>query len=224
VQRFFDGPLSTRENGERDAGLLRAGRRAVRVGVLNDRALSIGVAQSVEGPSARRAEQRSIPVVRRSTGGTGLLHQPGDLTWAIVLPRNDPLVGRDFVSAYPRLGAGVTAFLAERGVQARWSPPIDVAEPYCLLGPRGQVLLTGGKALGGAAQHLSAQALLHHGVLNGPLDRPLLTEVFDLEAGVAERYITGLSEVLAGVAADELGRSLLEHLARAADPALSPER
>src|SRR5208282_5648586 len=122
----------------------------------------VGVGVPPDAAYLQRAAGARIPAVRRTTGGSGLLHAPGDLAWSIVLPRADPRVGKDYVHAYPRLGAGVVDFLSERGVAAKWVDPPGTDPDYCLLSARGSVLALEGKVLGGAAQHLAGGALLHH--------------------------------------------------------------
>ena len=177
-----------------DEAILRRGVPAVRVAVLSDRAVSYGVGVRADASFLARAAKEGIPAVRRTTGGTGILHAPGDLAWSVVLPRDDPRVGRDFVRAYARLGEGVVRFLAERGISARWHDPPGTDPDYCFLSPRGLVLKHGEKVLGGAAQHLAVGTLLHHGVLPLELDRSVLRRLFGLPAASAER-LTCLREL-----------------------------
>jgi len=173
---------------------LRRAVPAVRAAVLTDRAVSYGVGVPTETPYLLRASSSGIPSVRRTTGGTGLLHGPGDIAWSVVLPRADPRVGGDYVHAYARLGAGVVRFLAERDVAAEWIDPPGTDPDYCLLSPQGSVLGLKGLVLGGAAQHLAGGALLHHGILPLELDRPTLRTVFGLSVEALDR-LTSLREL-----------------------------
>ena len=177
-----------------DEVVLHRGVPAVRVAVLSDRAVSYGVGVRAEAPFLARAAKEGVPIVRRATGGTGLLHAPGDLAWSVVLPRGDPRVGRDFVRAYARLGEGVVRFLAERRISTRWQEPPGSDPEYCLLSARGLVLKHGDQVLGGAAQHLAGGALLHHGILPLELDRPLLKRLFELSTHSLNR-LTSLREL-----------------------------
>ncbi|MCI4357793.1 MAG: hypothetical protein L3J95_05475 [Thermoplasmata archaeon] len=197
------GTIDSARNLEIDEEHLYSNRWGVRAAFLSDGALSLGVGQSISTTAAVRARQLGIPVLKRRSGGTGLLHQPGDLTWSLVLPRSHPLVGNDFASAYPRLGAGVVDWLSDLGITARWSAPFSISGSYCLLGGRGQVLTTDGQALGGAAQHVTRSALLHHGTILGRLDRALLATLFDVDGAVLDASLTSLSEL--GVRADPSG-------------------
>ena len=186
--------MSCAEDVRTDEAILRRGVPAVRVAVLSDRAVSYGVGVHPEAPFLARSTKEGVPTVRRTTGGSGLLHAPGDLAWSVVLPRGDPRVGRDFVRAYARLGEGVVRFLVERGVPVRWQDPPGTDPDYCFLSARGLVLKHGEKVLGGAAQHLTRGTLLHHGILPLVLDRPLLQRLFGLSVAATER-LTSLREL-----------------------------
>jgi len=191
---WVDVRVTCSENVRTDEVILRRGAPAVRAAVLTDRAVSYGVGVSPDAEYLKRAARTRIPVVRRTTGGTGLLHAPGDLAWSIVLPRADPRVGENYVHAYPRLGAGIVDFLSERGLAAKWVDPPGTDPEYCLLSARGSVLAHEGKVLGGAAQHLAGGALLHHGIVPYEIDRPLLQKLFGLSTKSLER-LTSLREL-----------------------------
>ena len=186
----------------------------MRAAVLTDRAVSYGVGVPPDAPYLVEAALAGLATVRRSTGGTGVLHGPGDLAWAVVLPREDPRVGSDYVHAYPRLGAGVVRFLAERGVRATWGDPPGSDPDYCLLSDRGSVLSTRGKVIGGAAQHVNSRALLHSGIVPLELDRPMLRTVFHLSPKSVER-LTSLRELAVEGTSESLAWKLAAHLSDA---------
>jgi lipoate-protein ligase A len=191
-----------------DEEALRRGRAVARVAVLARGALSVGVSQGEDSPCIQRARKLELPVVRRSTGGLGIWHAPGDVVWSLVLPRNDPRVGRDFSRAYARLGAGPVRVLEELGVPCAWKPPLGLAGEYCLLSGRGAVLTVDGRAIGGAAQHLSREALLHHGVLPYRLEPTRLQQLFEVPREVVERALAGWEQVTGGIPAADLAMSV----------------
>ncbi|MCI4331400.1 MAG: hypothetical protein L3K19_06090 [Thermoplasmata archaeon] len=209
---LWDGPIDSGANMRRDEELLRAGAPAVRVAVLTDEAVSVGVAQRETDAVFTRAARANLRVVRRTTRGTGILHRPGDLVWSVVVPRSHPLVGTDFTCAYPRLGQGVVDALGAVGVPGVWSPPMDLSEEFCLLGPRGHVLTVQGRALGGAAQHVTRQALLHQGMIARTIDRARLSELFEVPLDELERRTTALVELVEAPIPERLGPRLLDAL------------
>ena len=187
-------PLRAGEVVEGDETLLARGRPVVRVGTFGETAVSVGVSTPAHAPVIDRARVRGLPVVRRGSGGTGLLHLPGDVFWSVVLPRQHPALVSGFVHRYAELGAGWPTQLAERGVPASWDPALARSRTYCLLGERGSVLAVGGRALGGASQHATARALLHHGVVAASLDPRALGELFDLEGPLVAGSLTSLRQ------------------------------
>jgi lipoate-protein ligase A len=213
----FRGRRKVAEILREDEALLQQGAPAFRVAVIGDRALSIGVAQPEDAPAALRAKELGFPVAHRSSGGTGMLHLPGDIAWTVVLSRSDPTAGRDYTRAYPRLGAALPVLLAAVGVTAGWRPSPGLSEELCLLGSRGDALFAGPVVIGGAAQHLTRSALLHHGVLNLRIDRPLLGTLFHLEPSVT-RSVGCLRELGVALAAEEIGIRLALALPRSLPP------
>jgi lipoate-protein ligase A len=189
-------PRAALENTLRaQEALLRVGVPAVHVAGVRDAAVSYGAGVSEDAPYLARARVRGTPAIRRSSGGTGVLHLPGDLAWAVVLPRSDPRVGRDFVHAYARLGAGWVDLLARYGVEAEWTPAPGLSDEYCPLGRRGSVLSVQGRVVGAAAQHLSGGALLHQGTVSLAVDRALTRELFPSLEERATNRLAGVREL-----------------------------
>ncbi len=200
------------------AALLRRGGPAVHVAVVDRPTVSYGVAVPETAPYLERARAEGIPTAPRSSGGTGILHGEGDLVWAVVLPRSDPRVGRDFVHAYGRLGAGVTEVVRQQARSAAWVPAPGLSDEYCPLGPRGFVLESQGRILAAAAQHLSVGALLHHGTLSVRVDRERLGRVFSATDPSALERLGSLDEL----GGNEPSGRLASALAVALDAALGP--
>ncbi len=185
---------------EHHEALLRAGSAAGHVAVVGAPAVSYGVRVDPESSYLSRARSSGLPTVPRSTGGTGVLHLEGDLLWALVLPRADPRVGRDHVRAYVRLGAPVVTALGRLGIPAAWRAAPALVDDYCTLSSLGEVLVAGEAIVGGAAQHATATAVLHHGGISWRVDRPAVDRLFGLAAG-------GPSSRLAGIGSRSSGRT-----------------
>lgn len=190
-----------------DEALLERPPPRGRVAVLRARCLSYGVGIRSTAPYLARSAAEGIPAIRRSTGGAGLLHEPGDLAWTVVLPREDRRVGRDFVRAYGRLGRGVVRWLGTLGAAARWEDPPALSHAYCELSERGSILTSGGWIIGGAAQHAAGGLLLHHGTISRCVDRPTIERLFDL-GEAASRRLGGLVDLGIDGPAGGLARDL----------------
>jgi lipoate-protein ligase A len=163
--------LTGEEQIARDEALLARGAPAAYVALLADRCVSLGVGQRDADDVVARAREEGLPVLRRSTGGTTVLCERGDLAWSIVLPDGDPRIGPGFVRAYPRLGAAVEAVLRRLDPTATWGEPPSLADRVCFLSGRGSVLAGRVGIVGGAAQHRTRRGLLHHGLLAVTVDR-----------------------------------------------------
>ena len=206
--------LSVAANLVEDERLLAAAAPSWRVAEIAGPSMTLGVAQAGEPASAARAQAARIPVVRRRSGGTGLIHEEGDLAWAIVLPRSDPRVGRDFARAYSRLGAAVVEALSDLGLDAEWTPSAGVSDEFCLLARTGHALTVRGRAIGGAAQHLTRTALLHHGSLSVRVDRARLRSVFEIPMESLTHRVTSVAEEAPGGTISGLRPAVERRLAR----------
>lgn len=193
-----------------DERLLQLPGVQVRVALLGERCVSFGVGVNERSPYLRRAAAEGILTVARRTGGTGLLHEPGDLAWTIVLPRSDPRVGPDFTRAYARLGQGVVRWLGHHGIEAGWTGAPGVVRSYCTLSDRGSVLSVSGRILGGAAQHVVRARLLHHGTLSLTVDREAIDRLFELPVPSPSAGLGGIRELGIGDPAPDLARELAE--------------
>ncbi|MCI4336498.1 MAG: hypothetical protein L3K17_04800 [Thermoplasmata archaeon] len=214
----FEGWVDGVSYVAQDEALLVIGRPMARVAAVRDPLISLGVAQAADHPAAARAASRGWPTSHRRSGGTGLVHGRGDLLWSIVLPRSDPRVGRDFASAYGRLGGAVTTFLADLGLRGEWVPAANVAPEYCFLSGRGQVVKVDGRAVAGAAQHASRSALLHHGALCVTLDGEAIHGIFGVPEALIRTHLGGVSALGVNLAPEDLGPLLAGHLARFVGP------
>lgn len=215
MQVVVSPPLPVNAILERSDDALRGGRPTIFVGTCDERAVTLGFAQKEGTAEEARAKELGIAVLRRSSGGVGLLHETGDVFWSVVLPRESPHVGRDFINAYPRLGSGMTRFLREKGLDASWEKTPSLSKNYCTLTGRGYVLSSGGRVLGGASQHLAGGYILHHGTVSCSLDREFISAVFGLDTSISWGALTCLNEQHI-----QLAQADMEHLAASLRDAL----
>jgi lipoate-protein ligase A len=124
-------------------------------------ALSLGRFQPDADVDAAACAQLGVDVVRRPTGGQGLLHG-GDLTYAVVMPLPaGPAGGIDAV--YQLLAGALIAGLARLGVDAAIARHDGPAGPVCFAGQQGADLRVGDRKLCGSAQVRRHGAVLQHG-------------------------------------------------------------
>ena len=134
---------------------------ALRLYRWNPPALSLGRFQSEDDVDHAACGRFGVEVVRRPTGGQGLLHG-GDLTYAVALPRpRGPAGGVDAV--YGLLAGAIIAGLAPVGVDAAIARHDGPAGPVCFAGQQGADLRVGDRKVCGSAQVRRNGAVLQHG-------------------------------------------------------------
>ncbi|MGI8588087.1 MAG: lipoate--protein ligase family protein [Chloroflexia bacterium] len=103
---------------ERSVGMLAEGaaRPAMRWYSARSRALILGVFQPPELINRDACKARSIPVLQRRSGGTGVLVGPDFLSLDIALPHGHPLAPADVTETYRWLGQTWLAALSALGV------------------------------------------------------------------------------------------------------------
>ena len=124
-------------------------------------ALSLGRFQPDDDVDVEACARFGVDVVRRPTGGQGLLHGC-DLTYAVAMPL--PAGPAGSVDAVYRLLAGaLIAGLAHVGVDAAIARHDGPAGPVCFAGQQGADLRVGDRKVCGSAQVRRDGAVLQHG-------------------------------------------------------------
>jgi lipoate-protein ligase A len=185
-------------------------------------ALSLGHFQPDTDVDRDACERLGVEIVRRPTGGQGLLHGT-DLTYAVVLPRPDGARGK-VDAVYRLIAGGLVAGLAGIGVDAEVARHDGPAGPVCFAGQQGADLRVGDRKVCGSAQVRRRGAVLQHGSLllwRGPFDetdllRPRPGVPVTTRAQLRAATVT-LEELGAPYDADRVGRALLEGFAAAFD-------
>ncbi len=124
-------------------------------------AISLGHFQPDDDVDRDACDRLGVEVVRRPTGGQGLLHG-ADVTYAVVMPRPDGAAG-GVDAIYSVLAGALIAGLARLGVEAAVARHDGPAGPVCFAGQQGADLRVGDRKLCGSAQVRRRGAVLQHG-------------------------------------------------------------
>jgi lipoate-protein ligase A len=124
-------------------------------------AISLGHFQPDDDVDRGACGRLGVDVVRRPTGGQGLLHG-ADLTYAVVMPRPAGAAG-GVDAVYSVLAGALIAGLARLGVEAAVARHDGPAGPVCFAGQQGADLRVGDRKLCGSAQVRRRGAVLQHG-------------------------------------------------------------
>jgi lipoate-protein ligase A len=175
----------------------------------------LGYAQPATDVDLEWCCDRGIPVLRRLTGGTGVVHH-NDLGVSLALPADHPWA-RGIVSLYGRFLDVLKPALNAAGARVqRLSDPGRARperSPICFEDQLADTLVVDGRKAVGCAQTRKARsALIHAAVLLG-LDAELVARVFQVEAERVRRSLTaavpgGDWRVVADVVTRHLGAAL----------------
>lgn len=124
-------------------------------------AFSLGRFQPADDVDEAACADRGVEIVRRPTGGRGLLHG-ADLTYAVAMPRPPGAEG-GVDAVYRTLAGALIGGLARLGVDAAIARHDGPAGPVCFAGQQGADLRVGERKLCGSAQVRRDGAVLQHG-------------------------------------------------------------
>jgi lipoate-protein ligase A len=195
-------------------------------------ALVLGYGQDLRGGVDLPAcERLGIPVLRRASGGTGVLHH-ASLSLSLALPAAHPWA-RGIGSLYDGFVEALRSAVASLGIpcdRARaLAPRPRGRSPICFEDQRTESLLLGGRKVLGCAQIRRTSSVLVHGTLLLGLDVPLQAAVFGVQPERIAAAMTALpppapaAPALARICARSLARALGVALEDAAAPPGLPE-
>jgi lipoate-protein ligase A len=189
-----------------------AGRPSVLVSSWPGPAVVLGYAQPADDVDLEWCRKRKMPVLRRLSGGTGVIHR-GDLAVALSLPKEHPWA-EGIVSLYDRFldilqpALGDAGSRVERLVEPRRGS--HVRSPICFEDQLADSLVVDGRKAVGCSQARRKGCVLIHAVILLGLDPELYSRVFRVDAA---RVREGLAPAVTGVAWEKVADLFLHRLA-----------
>lgn len=144
-------------------------------------AVSLGYFQRLEREVDTDAcRELGLQVVRRLTGGRAVLHDR-ELTYAVVVSENYPLMPHSVAESYKVIAAGLLAGLSRLGISAAIAPRVRAGKEdrsaACFHTLSSYELMVNGKKIAGSAQVRRQGVILQHGSLPWELDADRLFQV-----------------------------------------------
>ena len=182
------------------------GERAVVVYEVARPVLVLGSSQRDDAVDRERAEQRGVEVVRRRSGGSAVLVEPGAAVWVdVTIPPGDPLWDNDVGRAFHWLGDAWVEVLAGAGLECEsyngpmrktpWSDRVCFAG----LGP-GEVTI-GGRKVVGMSQRRTREGVLFQCCAALRWEPERLLDVLALSDEERARGAADLAAVATGIGA-----------------------
>ncbi len=172
----------------------------------------IGYGQAAESVSLPACQRLAIPVLRRITGGTGVLHHQA-ISISLALPSSHPWAAT-ISSLYDGFTESIRAALSGKGLtiergHGHGGGPRE-RSPICFEDQLTESLLTGGRKVLGCAQARRNRSVLVHGTLLLGLDAKLQAAAFGVEE---ERIINAMAPLppeCSASAENDIARRLAE--------------
>jgi len=173
----------------------------------------LGYGQKPDDVDLELCRGRRLPVLRRLTGGTGVVHA-GDLSVSLALPIDHPWA-TGIVGLYGRILEPLAAALIELGSQVeRLVDPARasrVRSPVCFEDQLADTLAVNGRKAVGCAQTRRRRAVLVHAAVLLGLDHELYGQVFKVDP---RRIRAHLAPALEGRPASEVAATVIGYLGR----------
>jgi len=174
----------------------------------------LGYAQKPEEADLAFCRTEGMPVLRRLTGGTGVIHR-GDLGVGLVLPMQHPWA-KGIVGLYGRfldvLGPALRSLGSEVSRLADPARASRVRSPICFLDQLSDTLVVDGKKVVGCAQTRRGGAVLIHAAILLGLDAELYARVFGVDVADIR---SGLAPALPGTDWRQVGDAIVGGLSDA---------
>lgn len=152
----------------------------------NPATLSIGYFQRLQKEiDIEKVNEKGFGLVRRQTGGRGVLHDK-ELTYSVIVPESHPNMPSTITEAYRVISQGLLEGFKNLGFETYFAVPHSKEEREKLKQPRSSVcfdapswyeLVVEGRKIAGSAQTRQKGVILQHGSILQDID---IDELFDM--------------------------------------------
>lgn len=156
--------------------------------------VSIGRNQSEKNINIDFCHKNNIDIVRRVTGGRGLLHD-NEVTYSFICPCNFLKSGQSIILSYKEISSAIIKGFKYLDIELEIGnkKQVKTANDYCMLLNTGADISYKGKKLIGSAQYRSQNYILQHGSILFGYDKNLIENIF--QEKIENENITCIEEI-----------------------------
>ena len=176
--------------------------------------VSLGRFQKISDIDIEYCRSRTIPVVRRPTGGMAILHDT-ELTYSFSVRTDRPPFSKGLIESYKSIGSTLTHALRRCGLEAeareeRERGMVLAGSPLCFQSSSYGEILIDNKKIVGAAQKRWPDGLLQQGSVPYYYNEEMMQRIFRISRDIdLNRCMTGLKVVMPDLGADSFKDSLV---------------
>jgi lipoate-protein ligase A len=191
---LLDGHLTAAENMRRDELLHAAALPIVRLYGWKPEAVSLGNSQSEADIDLDVVREYGLDIIKRGTGGGGILHNAVEITYSVVLPIQHPQLTANIAESFGLLSRGVVNALRALALPAELeSMPDRTRDALCYVRVQGTNVMVRGRKISGGAQRRTKWAVLQHGTVIVDRDEARLARVFRADTAMIDAKVTSLT-------------------------------
>ncbi len=156
--------------------------------------VSLGRNQNFESINYQYCKENNIDIVKRITGGRGLLHDD-EVTYSFICPIDFINNGNTIINSYKEISSAIIQGFQHLNIELclGGKKKADASHDYCMLLSTGADLCYENKKLIGSAQYRTQNYLLQHGSVLFSYNKSLLENIFNEK--INSNYITCVNEI-----------------------------
>jgi lipoate-protein ligase A len=156
--------------------------------------VSLGRNQSESKVNTEYCREHGIDIVKRVTGGRGLLHDD-EVTYSFVCPTDFLNAGDSVINSYKEISSAIIEGFKyiDISLELGGKKKIEASHDYCMLLSTGADLSYNGKKLIGSAQYRTQGYILQHGSVLFGYNKEVIENIFNEKTD--ENSITCINEI-----------------------------
>lgn len=169
--------------------------------------VSLGRNQSEEHINMNFCKENGIDIVKRVTGGRGLLHDD-EVTYSFVCPCDYLEGGESIIKSYKEISSAIILGLKTIGIETELGSKKQrsASFDYCMMLSTGADLCYNGKKLVGSAQYRKHNYILQHGSVLFSYDKKIIENIFNEKTD--ENSITCIKEINTSLTRKDIVKAL----------------